>query len=177
MKRRQFWTSLLTNLAKVKNFKQIPVRGTTSEEVLALWREGRLYVEVNNLVAPETLLAMCQREALMYVNAIHEFVSPEYLPYIKDVWQAVISDEAFIDYLVLRKGRMKGHLNRYVVTNIVEFMRTLDFYHSDSLLVLHKRMEGVDKKTGIYKSAGMYCLSREQRKKLRELKTFYDGLK
>ena len=153
------------------------MRGITAEEVLALWQEGELYVEDNNVVASETLLAMCQHEAMEYVSAIHDYVSPKYLSFIKDVWQDIISDELFADSLVMQKGRTQGHLNRYVMTNIVEFMRTLDFYHSDSLLVLHKRMERVKKKSSIYKGAGTYSLNREQRKRLRELKTFYDGLK
>ena len=160
-----------------QKFKKVPMRGITAEEVLALWQEGELYVEDNNVVAPETLLAMCQHEAMDYVSAIHDFVAPKYLPYIKDVWQDIINDESFADSLVMHKGRTQGHLNRYVMTNIVEFMRSLDFYHCDSLLVLHKRMERVKKKSSIYKCAGTYSLNKAQRKKLRDLKTFYDGLK
>ena len=72
---------------------------------------------------------------------------------------------------------MQGQLNRYVVTNIVFHMRALDIYQCDSLLELHKRLEGVKEKNSIYKSAGTYSLKMTQRKKIRELKNSFNGLK
>ena len=157
----------------MKNFKKVPVRGITAEELLALWQEGKLYVEQNNVVSPEMLLATCQREAIKYVSAIHDFVSPQWLPYIEDVWQTIISDDEFVDYLMMQKGRTKGQLNRYIVTNIIFYMKALDIYQCDSLLELHKRLEGVKEKNSIYKSAGTYSLRRSQRKRIRELKSFF----
>jgi len=115
------------------------------------------------------LLARCQREALEYVQAIDEFATDRWRPHIREVWEAVVGDVVVQDMLVMRKGRMQGHLNRYTITNIVAHMMTLNIYQCDNLLVLHKKLEGTSKKNGIYKGAGAYCLSRSQRQKLNEL--------
>lgn len=151
-----------------KQYVKIPTRGITAEELMALWREGKLYREVET-VSSEDLLARCQREALEYVQPIDEFATDRWRPYIREVWEAIISDVAFQDMLVMQKGQMQGHLNRYTITNIVAQMMTLKIYQCDNLLVLHKKLEGTSMKNGIYKGAGAYCLSRSQRQKIKEL--------
>jgi hypothetical protein len=156
------------------NIRKLPTKGCTAEEVLALWQEGRLYVEEEKeAVSAEEI----EEEVRAYVCAIDEYVAPEWLPRIRDLWQSVITDAAFAPLLVMRKGRMQGHLNRYIITNIVFHMKALDIYQCESLLELHKKLERVSKKNSIYKSAGMYCLNRVQRQRIRELKTFFGGLK
>ena len=45
----------------------------------------------------------------------------------------------------------------------------IKIYQCESLLELHKKMEGVDKKNSIYKNAGMYCLCWEQKQRFYEL--------
>ncbi len=151
-----------------KQYVKVPTRGITAEELMVLWREGKLYREVET-VSGEDLLARCQREALEYVQPIDEFATDEWRPYIREVWEAVVGDVAFQDMLVMQKGQMQGHLNRYTITNIVAHMMTLKIYQCDNLLVLHKKLEGTSKKNGIYKGAGAYCLSRSQRQKIKEL--------
>lgn len=159
---------------KMTKIRKLPVKGFTVEQVLALWQEGRLYVEEKKeAVSIEDI----EEEVRAYVCAIDEYVAPEWLPRIRDIWQSIIKDDAFAPLLVMRKGRMQGHLNRYIVTNIVFHMKALDIYQCESLLELHKKLERVSKKNSIYKSAGMYCLNRVQRQRIRELKTFFGGLK
>ena len=158
----------------MKNLKKLPVRGITAQEVLALWQEGRLYAEeAAKAVGAEEL----EEEVRVYVGAIADLVAPEWQPYIEDMWLAIMADRLFAPLLMMRKGRMQGHLNRYIVTNIVFHLKALDIYQCDSLLELHKRLEGVDKKNSIYKSAGMYCLNRAQRQRIRELANLSRGLK
>ena len=159
---------------KMTKIRKLPVKGCTAEEVLALWQEGRLYVEEKKeAVSIEEI----EKEVRAYVCAIDEYVAPEWLPRIRDIWKSVIKDDAFAPLLVMRKGRMQGHLNRYIVTNIVFHMKALDIYQCESLLELHKKLERVSKKNGIYKAAGVYSLSRAQRQRLRELKNNCTGQK
>jgi hypothetical protein len=157
----------------VTNIKKLPIKGITAEEVLALWQEGRLYLQEDR--TPET--ANIEEEVRAYVSAIHSYVAPEWQPCMADLWQAIIADRLFAPMLVMRKGRMQGHLNRYIVTNIVFHLKALDIYQCDSLLELHKRLERVDKKNSVYKSAGMYCLNRAQRQRIREIANSPHGLK
>lgn len=153
-----------------ERFKKVPYRGITSDELLALWREGKLYQAAE---PTEDLAKRCQEEALSYVAAVNEFVAPEWLPYINDVWRAILSADEFSDVLIMHKGRMRGHMNRYVVTSIVSHLKEMNVYQCDSLLALHKKLEGVKVKNGIYKGAVVYGLKPEQRQKIRELRKFF----
>lgn len=157
----------------MEELRKLPVRGITAKEVLALWREGRLYLKETETACKQDI----QDEVRAYVGAIHEYVAPEWQSRIADIWQAIVADKAFAPVMVMRKGRMRGQLNRYAVTNIVFHLKALDIYQCESLLELHKRMERVESKNSIYKSAGMYALSRAQRLRLRELKDFWGSLK
>ena len=159
----------------MKNLKKLPVKGITADEVLALWQAGRLYLEEDRTTGKENI--DIEKEVRTYVSTIHCYVAPEWQPYINDLWQAIIKDNLFAPMLVMRKGYMQGHLNRYIVTNIVFHLKALDIYQCDNLLELHKKLEGVTHKNGIYKAAGTYCLSRAQRQRLRELKTVVAGQK
>ena len=153
-----------------QKYMKVPTRGITAEEILALWQEGRLYTKAEDTeVSAEDLLLRCQQEALVYVQGINDFVTDKWRPRIEKVWTAIISDNTFTPMLVMQKGRMQGHLNRYTITNIVAHMMALKIYQGDNLLVLHKKLEGTSKKNSIYKGAGAYCLCRSQRQKLNEL--------
>ncbi len=160
----------------MKKFEKVPVRGITSKELLALWREGKLYREAEELSEKE-LLTRCQQEALRYVAAIGEYVAPEWLPRIDGLWQEIVKDVAFTSGLMMQKGRDKGQLNRYLVTNIVSHMKEMGIYRCESFLTLHKRLEGVTVKNRIYKASIMYHLNGRQRMRLRELKNSFDGQK
>lgn len=141
--------------------------------MLALWQEGRLYLKETRTTSTVNI----EDEVRAYVSVLHDYVAPEWQSRIEDVWQAIVTDAAFAPMLLMRKGRMQGHLNRYIVTNIVFHLKALDIYQCDNLLELHKRLEDVDRKNSIYKSASLYSLTREQRQKLRSLITFFGGLK
>lgn len=133
-------------------------------------REGRLYIdETDNEKAHARQLLRRQHEVLAYVSAIEEFVVPEWLPHIKTLWTTLIDDPLFTPHLVLQKGKHQGMLNKYLVTNIVFHLQVLGVYQCNSLLELHKKLEGVDEKNSVYKNARLYSLSTFQRQRLREL--------
>ena len=106
------------------------------------------------------------------MSTLEGYVAPEWQPYIQALWTTLLDDPLFTPQLVLQKGKHQGMLNRYLVTNIVDCLRAMKIYQCESLLELHKKMEGVDKKNSIYKNAGMYCLCWEQKKRFYELVKF-----
>ena len=146
---------------------------------MAAAREGRLYVESNlDEATTDQLLAQCRQEALDYVSAINAFAAPEWQPHIKELWQAILNDEAFASSLMMQKGRNRGRLNKYVVTNMVLHLQVLGVYSGDNILLLHKELEHVKQKNSIYKSIGRYSLTVKQRRKICELKdSFSTSLK
>ena len=154
-----------------QQFLKVPVRGTTAEEVLALWQEGKLYQAAEKkVISQKELIARCRREALAYVAAIDEQASAEWRDRIRGLWERIVRDSAFADRLVIQKGQNAGKLNRYIVTNIVFHLQALDVYRSSSHIDLHKKLERVDAKNSIFKGAREYKLSSIQKKKLRELR-------
>ena len=158
--------------------QKLPVKGITSDEVLHLWQQGALYVAVGQ--PQETAgeqLNRCRQEALAYVQRLNPYVNAAWQPVIHPLWQAIVSDEAFAHQLVIQKGSRQGQLNRYFITNIVFHLRALDIYQCDSLLELHKMLEGVEQKNSIYKSAVVYGLSSQQRVRIREITKKASSLK
>lgn len=155
----------------MRYFKKVRPQDFDAEALLAAAREGRLYVESDlDEVAKNILLSQCRQEALDYVSAIDAFAASEWQPLIKEVWLAILNDEAFASCLMMKKGQNKGRLNRYVVTNIVLHLQVLGVYSGDNLFALHKEMEHVGQKNSIYKSIGKYSLTEKQRRRIRELK-------
>ena len=158
--------------------QKLPLMGITAEEVLHLWQQGMLYVAVAEPIETEDeQLNRCRQEALAYVQCLEPYVNATWLPFIHPLWQAIISDESFAHQLVIQKGSRQGQLNRYFITNIVFHLKALDIYQCDSLLELHKTLEGVAEKNSIYKSAVIYGLSFQQRFRIREISQKVAGLK
>ena len=155
-----------------KKYEQVPAQGITAEEVLDLWKAGKLFVETERL-SDEELLARCQQEALSYVSAIDDYATPEWRPHINKVWKSIVEDYMFEEGLVMKKGLMQGRLNKYIITNIVFHLHALDIYQCTALVDLHKKLEAVSERNNIYKGAIMYPLNKIQRLRLRELKEIY----
>ena len=149
---------------------KLPIKGITADEVLHLWQQGLLYVAVvESTETADERLKRCRQEALAYVQCLEPYVNAQWLPIISHLWQAIVCDESFALQLSIQKGCQQGQLNRYIITNIVFHLKALDIYQCDTLLELHKTMEGVEQKNSIYKAAVVYGLTREQRIKIREL--------
>lgn len=159
-------------------YQSVPIKGMTAEEVLILWLQGELYVAVvKKEETQEEQVSRCQQEALSYVQCLEPYVSSDWKPFITNLWQAIIRDELITPSLVHSKGRHQGHLNKYYLTNIVFHLKALDIYQCDSLLELHKTLEGVEQKNSIYKSAAIYGLCSRQRFRIREISQKVAGLK
>ena len=119
---------------------------------------------------------MCD-DALEYVTAIDEYATEVWRPQLRQLWQAVVCDEIFTNVLVMKKGRQRGQLNRYVMTAIVFYLQALDIYQNVNQIELHRRLENVTDRNSIYKSACKYNLSTEQKRRIRELKVFHASRK
>ena len=151
-------------------YQKVPIGDMTAEVVLSLWLRGELYVKPKKLLDDARLQALRQREALEYVGAIDGFVAPEWQACIHELWQGIVGDPLFTDALLMKKGRKRGQLNCYFLTNIVFRLQALDVYRCDDLVELHYKLEGVNEKNSIYKSASKYKLTQAQRERLRHLK-------
>lgn len=163
----------------MKKFEKVPSRGITAEELLALWRQGKLYQEVNEEdLSQEELQARCRQEALRYVAAIDEFVTPQWRPFVSEVWERVLSDRMFSAELVMRNKRK---LNRYFLTSLVFNLQVRGFYYPAgkvSQLRLHLKLEDTNKKNSIYKNIVNYPVRLEQRRRLSALmQDFFPCLK
>lgn len=142
------------------------------EMLLAAAREGRLFLEEKSESAEETL-ARCRQEALAYVKPIEAFASDEWAPYIYKVWEAIVCEDAFATNLVIKKGRMRGQLNRYFITAIVVIMRESGLYQREVPAVkLHVLMEKTEVRNRIYTCYTQYSPLFSQRKML--FKLFFD---
>ena len=155
-----------------KNFKKVPVRGMSAEEVLTLWRKGELY-RLEEEVSREELLERCQQDTLKYVAAINGFVEEKWVPYINKVWESVVGDEEFSSRLVMRQ---KHQFNRYFVTTLVYNLQALGFYQpiaQVNQLQLHLCLEGVTQKNSIYKSSGRYDFPSSLRTRLNKILEYF----
>ncbi len=154
-----------------RKFEKVPVRGMTAEEVLALWQEGKLYQEVAMPAATKKMMLLrCQQEALVYVSAINDYVAPEWQASINKVWQAIVSEKLFNSALVIQRGKAKGSLNRYVVTNLVCWLHNKGVFRRDvTMQTLHLCMEKITKRNKYYMSCGNYAMSDAARKFLKQL--------
>lgn len=126
MKRRQFWTSLLTNLAKVKNLKQVPVRGITAEEVLALWREGKLYFKEE---IPEYTEGEIKDNVRAYVKRLRAYATSQFSEYIDEIWEEILDDEIYLPYIIPdAHARKCRELNKNGIMRIVGVLRSIGIY-------------------------------------------------
>jgi len=133
-----------------------------------LTREGRVYVDAPQVIDKDAY----KREILDYVRAIDEFVTEKWKGKIGWLWTSIVEDECFREELTMKRAPQTGHMNRYVVTNIVCRMQNGGVYRSGnvSMLSLHLRLEGVAKKNKYYTCCGNYSLmSKEAKKRLEGL--------
>ena len=156
--------------------KQVRPEDFDAQAMYDAAREGRLYVVVyEDEMDDAILLALRQREALEYVGAIDCFVAPAWQAHIHELWQAIVGDPLFTDDLLMKKGRKRGLLNYYFLTNIVFRLKEWKIYLCKNLIELHLKLEKSDEKTSVYKSSGAYPLNRKQQQRLRELKNLMES--
>ena len=131
-----------------------------------LCREGKLFVYLE----PEKNTNMFRHEVLNYVQEIKDFATEEWRKKIDNLWNIIVEEPCFQECLMMKNGIQAGHMNRYCVTNIVCRLLNAGVYRQDvSMLSLHLKLEGIEKKNKYYKSAGNYDLNREAKAFMRKL--------
>ena len=107
----------------------------------------------------------------MYVSSIDEFASPEWRPYIKDVWKSIVCDVRIASLLLMSQKR---EMNRYFVTALVYNLQVLGIYEpveEVSMLKLHLKLEGISKRNSIFKNWEKYAPMNAQRRILNDIIT------
>lgn len=131
-----------------------------------LTKQGRVYIDIPQVKNDD----VWKHEVLNYVRAISDYATEVWKERIDWLWKTIVDEAHLREVLIMKRGLQTGHMNRYVVTNIVYRMRSGGVYRSDvPMLTLHLRMEGTDKKNKYYTSCGNYTLEREMIRQLREL--------
>lgn len=135
-----------------------------SDLLRQLTLEGRVYIDMPQVVDKNAY----KREILEYVHAIDDFATDTWRGKMDDVWNAIVDAECFSDFLVMKKGDLSGHMNRYTVTNLVCRMRNLGVYRKDvSMLMLHLKLEHTTKKNKYYRNSRNYKMPRAAREYLK----------
>jgi len=131
-----------------------------------LTREGRVYIYSPKEIDKDA----CKREILAYTQAIECFASETWSDGVKELWQKIVREDSLLNCLIMKNGLQAGHMNRYVVTNLVCRLQNAGVYRQDvSMLELHRHLEGISTRNRYYKSSGNYDLPREARAILKEL--------
>lgn len=143
-----------------KSFKRLLPQKFDADLLHELTNEGCVYINVPQCVAKEVY----KREIIDYVQAISEFVAEAWKGQIGTLWNDIVDAPCMSDFLVMKRGELSGHMNRYAVTNLVCRMQHLGVYRKDvPMLTLHLRLERTGKKNKFYKCSRNYHLPREAR--------------
>ena len=153
-------------LNKMINFKKVRLEDFDLKQLEKLCHEGKLYVSLE----PDIDNNAYGSEVLGYVRRINAFATEDWEGNIDNLWNAIVEAPCFKDILMMKNGVQRGHINKYSVTNLVCRMQNAGVYRQDvSMLSLHLKLEGVEKKNKYYKSSGNYDLSREAKAFLKQL--------
>lgn len=110
------------------------------------------------------------REILDYVNSIRDYATDLWQEEVDDLWQTILNDEYFSEFLTMKKGKQAGHMNRYAVTNLVCRMQNNGIYRDDvPMLTLHLCLEGTTKKNKYYSNFCNYVPSKDASDMLKQL--------
>ena len=131
-----------------------------------LTHEGRVYI--SNPLDEDKDAYKC--EILDYVQAINEFATEDWKGRIASLWNDIVNAACLSSALVMQKGKQTGHMNRYVVTNIVNRMQSAGVYSKQvTMMTLHLKLEKTSKRNKYYLSTSNYPLSYEAKKFLKQL--------
>ena len=146
--------------------KRLRPRDLDWENIKQLAKEGRLFAELPKVIDKDA----CRREILAYTQAIDCYAAEIWSDAINELWEAIVCEDCLLDSLTMKNGLHTGHMNRYVVTNLVCRLQNAGVYRQDvSMLELHRRLEGISTRNRYYKSSGNYDLSKKARALLKKL--------
>ena len=113
----------------MKNLTRVRPEDFDVKMLKAAAREGRLYLDNRVAVGKETV----KKEVRAYVARIKKFATREFNSSVDEVWEQILCDDDFIDYL---KPGLKASLccifNKYSVMRIVCVLREHGVYEQYS---------------------------------------------
>lgn len=120
------------------------MRGITAKEVLALWREGRLYIKVDAADYSEEEI---KDNVRAYVRSLHPYATSAFLNHIEEIWEEILEDELYLPYIIPdARTRKCRELNKNGVMRIVGVLRSIGVYQNmtDSALCIILEHNDVD---------------------------------
>lgn len=130
--------------------KRVTPKDFNEEDVMRLFREGKLFTEVEHQLPTRDEV---KAELLEYVSPLKEMCTPQYRANHEQIWLDIINSDDFD--LVMKKGARRGELNKYRVMALVTYLFNKDLYGgSKSPLQLYYKLENTTKKGSIYTSSG-----------------------
>ena len=146
--------------------KRLTVREFDATMLEELTRQGRVFISLPRRQSADAY----KQEVLSYVERISRYAAADWMPRVSLLWQQIVDCPQLAEVLTMKKGLQAGHMNRYVVTNIVALLQSEGVYSNDvKVIKLHLELEGVTVKNKYYTNSGNYALCRESRKLLSQL--------
>ena len=128
VKRYQFWNFFLTNSTKVKNFKKVPIKYITAEEILALWQQGKLYIKEES---PEYTVEEIKNNVCAYVIRLRAYATSPFADHIDEIWEEILEDEIYLPYIIPdAHARKCRELNKNGIMRIVGVLRSIGIYQN-----------------------------------------------
>ena len=166
--RKMHHLNLLTKLGKMTktSLKRLLPKEFNAALLEKLTREGKVFIDQPKVVNKDAY----KREVLDYVQVIDEYASEKWQEGIRGLWRSIVEAECFEDCLAMKNWPGTGHMNRYVVTNLVCMLRNKGVYQKAvTMESLHLQLEQTTKRNKYYSSNGNYCLSPEAKALLKQL--------
>ena len=154
-------------------FKRVTPKDFNEEDVMRLFREGKLFTEVEQELPTRDV----KRELLEYVSRIQECCNPQFKDSHERIWLDIFNSCDFD--LVMKKGARRGELNKYKVMALVTYLFNKNLYNgSMSTLQLYYKLENTTKKGNFYTNASkdVYAINDQQRPILKRLLQKYNKM-
>lgn len=120
--------------------KKLPVEGWTAEQVLTLWRQGKLCYEVYEDEATEEEV---RNNVCAYVRSIRPLATEEYRNRVDELWNEILKDRRFMRLLMPgKKARRCRTMNKYMVIRIIGVLTAKKVYSVSSNVQLIFMLEG-----------------------------------
>lgn len=154
--------------------KRVTPKDFNEEDVMRLFREGKLFTEVEHQLPTRDEV---KAELLEYVSPLKEMCTPQYRANHEQIWLDIINSDDFD--LVMKKGARRGELNKYRVMALVTYLFNNNLYNgSRSPLQLYYKLENTTKKGNFYTNAckDVYAVNDQQRPILKMLLQKYNKM-
>ena len=126
-----------------EKYRKVPVEGITAEEVLVLWRVGKLYYKSRVQTISEVDI---KNNVRAYVSRLYAYVTPAFRDSIDELWEEILYDELYLPFIIPNAHTRKcRNMNKNGIMRLVGGLRSLGVYQdiSDSMIcgILEQRKE------------------------------------